>query len=158
MLPTFEASMNVIIEESISPRLRPPNLQRGDVITFLKPTQREISVCKRIIGLPGDVMCIDPTGPEPWRHLTVPTGHVWVQGDNAPHSTDSRVYGPVPMGLIKGKILMTVRPAPNDAHSQLDVLSHLSFILAWVSFIATYSILTEIQLIDVVAEPATMVH
>lgn len=35
----------------------------------------------------------------------VPEGHVWVAGDNLPWSRDSRMYGPVPLGLVKGKLI-----------------------------------------------------
>ncbi|CAG8659836.1 3782_t:CDS:2, partial [Scutellospora calospora] len=34
----------------------------------------------------------------------VPSGHVWLQGDNLSNSTDSRNYGPVPYALIKGRV------------------------------------------------------
>jgi signal peptidase I len=33
----------------------------------------------------------------------VPTGHVFLAGDHRDHSADSRVFGPVPMGRIKGR-------------------------------------------------------
>lgn len=35
--------------------------------------------------------------------IQVPEGHVWVEGDNLAWSRDSRVYGAVPMALIKGR-------------------------------------------------------
>ncbi|KAJ9529817.1 hypothetical protein QJQ45_022213 [Haematococcus lacustris] len=35
----------------------------------------------------------------------VPVGHVWIQGDNLLHSLDSRVYGPVPAALLRGRVL-----------------------------------------------------
>jgi hypothetical protein len=38
----------------------------------------------------------------------VPKGHVWLQGDNAYNSTDSRHYGPVPYALIQGKVFYRV--------------------------------------------------
>jgi inner membrane protease subunit 1 len=40
----------------------------------------------------------------------VPEGHVFLAGDNLPWSRDSRNYGPVPMGLINGKIVARVWP------------------------------------------------
>lgn len=40
----------------------------------------------------------------------VPEGHCWVLGDNLPYSRDSRFYGPLPLALIKGKVLAKVFP------------------------------------------------
>ncbi|TPX32470.1 hypothetical protein SmJEL517_g04484 [Synchytrium microbalum] len=40
----------------------------------------------------------------------VPPGHIWVQGDNSSNSKDSREYGPIPMGLIRGKVFCRVFP------------------------------------------------
>jgi inner membrane protease subunit 1 len=40
--------------------------------------------------------------------LQVPTGHVWIQGDNLLHSLDSRVYGPVPLALVRGQVFLQV--------------------------------------------------
>jgi inner membrane protease subunit 1 len=39
--------------------------------------------------------------------VQVPEGHVWLAGDNLPYTRDSRTYGPLPMALIKGKIIAT---------------------------------------------------
>lgn len=35
----------------------------------------------------------------------MPEGHCWVLGDNLTESRDSRTYGPVPLGLVKGKVV-----------------------------------------------------
>lgn len=35
--------------------------------------------------------------------IQVPEGHVWVEGDNLAWSRDSRVFGAVPMALIRGR-------------------------------------------------------
>ena len=38
----------------------------------------------------------------------MPKGHVWLLGDNRDHSMDSRSYGPVPCGLILGRVCYKV--------------------------------------------------
>lgn len=43
----------------------------------------------------------------------VPPGHMWVTGDNLPHSTDSRVYGPIPLAMVSGKVVARLWPRPS---------------------------------------------
>jgi signal peptidase I len=38
----------------------------------------------------------------------VPAGHVWLAGDHRDNSADSRVFGPVPVGRIKGRAWMAL--------------------------------------------------
>lgn len=40
--------------------------------------------------------------------LQIPRGHLWLVGDNPENSTDSRSYGPVPVGLVRGKVCYKV--------------------------------------------------
>ncbi|MEO8842156.1 MAG: signal peptidase I [Kofleriaceae bacterium] len=42
---------------------------------------------------------------EPRMHYVVPPGHIFAQGDNRNNSSDSRVWGSVPIENIKGKAL-----------------------------------------------------
>lgn len=39
----------------------------------------------------------------------VPTGHVYLLGDNSRESEDSRYFGPVPVELIVGKVVLATR-------------------------------------------------
>ncbi|KAJ1300763.1 hypothetical protein OPQ81_002407 [Rhizoctonia solani] len=85
MLPTLNAHGDVLLQESISLKFSPPRLSRGDTI------------------------CVDPSEGDT-RHVVVPQGHIWLQGDNYSNSRDSRVYGPVPMGLVRARVLARVWP------------------------------------------------
>ena len=109
MLPTLAESGELVIENLLAFRLF-PNLQRGDLIILKSPLQPSRIICKRILGLPGDVVCVDPTGvyAPSTEHVIVPKGHIWIVGDNAAHSRDSRQYGPVSMSLIRGKLFARV--------------------------------------------------
>lgn len=41
--------------------------------------------------------------------IKVPKGHVWVEGDNATQSVDSRQIGAVPASLVLGRAFCIVR-------------------------------------------------
>ena len=110
MLPTLAASGELVIEDCLTYRLFPEKLARGDLLILESPIQRGHIICKRLIGLPGDVVCVDPTGQlaPSTEHVVVPKGHIWISGDNAADSRDSRLYGPVPMALIHGRLFARV--------------------------------------------------
>jgi signal peptidase I len=99
---------------------------------------RESQLIKRVIGLPGDRIVINdnkvtiynndhPDGFNPdegqdyagWiystsgnQDITVPTGQIFVLGDNRANSTDSRELGPIPAKNIIGKTWLRVVPDP----------------------------------------------
>lgn len=103
--------------------------QRGDVVVFVYPENRNQDFIKRVQGVPGqkieirdkvlyvdDEVADDPYGyfdegvplrPR-WRGdnmgpIVVPEGEVFVMGDNRDHSHDSRFWGTVPIDDILGK-------------------------------------------------------
>lgn len=43
-------------------------------------------------------------------YFQVPKGHVWLEGDNPLNSTDSRNFGSVPAGLIRGRAVFRLWP------------------------------------------------
>lgn len=117
MLPTI-ASAGEWVHELKAFKLG-RNVEMGDCVIAGKPTDPLNRVCKRITGMPGDMILIDPstsseltnTPPEAIKndgfnkYIEVPKGHVWVTGDNLSLSLDSRTYFVLPMGLITGKVV-----------------------------------------------------
>ncbi len=108
-------------------------VHRGDIAIFTYPNDRTQIYVKRIIGLPGDVITIggrsisvngqpldmgagtegidgrswqvqwgDPPAAE--MRTTVPSGAVFVLGDNRSNSTDSRHFGAVPLDDVVGNV------------------------------------------------------
>jgi inner membrane protease subunit 1 len=113
MLPTIAEAGEAVIENRLSFRLNPGCLNRGDLVTFESPLAPGRLVCKRLLGLPGDIICVDPTGSKApsSEHVVIPKGHIWLMGDNADLSRDSRDYGPVPLTLVRGTLWARVRSA-----------------------------------------------
>lgn len=85
-------------------------VQVGDVVDFHHPTVHGAGVVKRVTGMPGDFVVKDGGEGRGKMMIQVPDGHCWVLGDNLPESRDSRVYGPIPLALIKGKVIARVSP------------------------------------------------
>ncbi|KAF8577065.1 LexA/Signal peptidase [Ramaria rubella] len=132
MLPTMRSEGELVLEDTLSLRLSPFNISRGDLVTFQSPMEPEKTVCKRVMGLPGDTVCLYPERailingcsragnnteaqhgrPLESQHVLVPKGHIWISGDNTSNSRDSRAYGPIPIALVRGKIFARVYPAP----------------------------------------------
>ncbi|KAF7050776.1 hypothetical protein CFC21_059095 [Triticum aestivum] len=79
---------------------------RGDVILFKCPSNHKEVFVKRLIGLPGEWIQL----PASSEIIKVPQGHCWVEGDNAARSWDSRSFGPIPLGLINGRVTHIIWP------------------------------------------------
>ncbi|CAB3228674.1 unnamed protein product [Arctia plantaginis] len=103
MEPTLESN-NILFTEHITPRFQ--RLRRGDIVIAKSPSNPKQNICKRIKALPGDRVRVQ----FPKRSQIVPRGHVWLEGDNSSNSADSRLYGPVPEGLIKSRVVCRVWP------------------------------------------------
>lgn len=116
MEPNFHNG-EYILTNKILYKFREP--ERGDVVIFKSPRNKEIDYIKRIIGLPGEAVMLKGNAlyvnnqpvMEPYlepgvtifggsflqegKTVVVPDGTYFVVGDNRPHSSDSREFGPI---------------------------------------------------------------
>lgn len=108
MYPTLSLSGDLILNSPLALALRP--IERGMLVTAVSPLNPAHQVLKRVVGLGGDTVMVDPSGErgEADQWVKVPKGSVWLAGDNASNSIDSRDYGPVPVGLVKGVVVAKV--------------------------------------------------
>ncbi|OLN84867.1 Mitochondrial inner membrane protease subunit 1 [Colletotrichum chlorophyti] len=139
MLPTFEVTGEWFLTDPRHRRGR--DIAVGDLVTYripIFPLSRSEGV-KRVLGLPGDYVLLgSPDSKKPImmqvrtdeRHSAlglqahvisvaegvqqVPQGHCWLVGDNLESSRDSRMYGPVPLALIKGKVVARLLPLSKE--------------------------------------------
>lgn len=105
--------------------------ERGDVVVFDPPTNSDKPYIKRVIGLPGEEVTFDGghvfidgamlgedyiqdrTNCRPRREeceVIVPEDHIFVLGDHRSNSSDSRVFGPVPIDNVVGKAWLSYWP------------------------------------------------
>ena len=62
---------------------------------------------RSVLGLAGELIQVpdvDSWGNLRMREGRVPPCHVWLQGDNTRNSIDSRTYGPVNVGMLRGRV------------------------------------------------------
>lgn len=121
-----------LIVNKLSYKLHEP--KRGDIIVFTAPGTPEYDYIKRIIGLPGEKISIknsklyinDTLFKEEYLdknitttiqgnkkatlEVTLSENEYFVLGDNRDHSSDSRVWGPLPKENIIGKAWFVVYP------------------------------------------------
>ncbi|WKZ25909.1 MAG: signal peptidase I [bacterium] len=128
MHPTFPDGEYLLTEKVTYYRNDP---QRGDVVVF-KPPISDDEFIKRIIATPGDSVMVlngrvfinDTELKEDYikvntnssnflaegEKYTVPEGNYIVMGDNRPHSSDSRAWGPITKKAITGKAWLVYYP------------------------------------------------
>ncbi len=108
------------------------DIHRGDIVVFKSPPNEPDKsikdLIKRVIALPGDTVesrqgvlylngaplsepYLEPgTTTDGVKLQTIPTGMLWVMGDNRGDSADSRVIGPIDENLVVGKTVFRVWP------------------------------------------------
>ncbi|KAH9601956.1 hypothetical protein KSS87_017374 [Heliosperma pusillum] len=118
MLPTMGVSGDIVLVGLISPRFG--KTVPGDIVIVRSPECPRKVITKRLIAQAGDsvTFLVDPKNSEQSKTVVVPKGHVWIQGDNINDSRDSRAFGPVPYGLLYGKVFWRVSEK-NDFSSPL---------------------------------------
>jgi signal peptidase I len=102
--------------------------ERGDIVVFKYPEDESKDFIKRVVGLPGETIQVirqrvyinDKLLKEPYAHhsqppspnsgnrdnmtpLRIPEGHIFVMGDNRENSHDSRMWGILDLGKLRGK-------------------------------------------------------
>lgn len=85
-------------------------LRKNDIVVFTDPFDSSIQLVKRVAALPGDVV-INPNAIGGTKRFLVPEGRVWLMADNIDsRNVDSRTLGPVPQGLIQGRMICLLWP------------------------------------------------
>jgi signal peptidase I len=113
----------------------------GDIIIFHAPPEPGEDFIKRVIGAPGDRVLVQDgqvyvngislkedyiaNPPEYNGQWDVPADKVFVLGDNRNSSSDSHVWGFVPLGNVVGKALLIYWPV-----SEATLLQHSDIVTA----------------------------
>lgn len=130
MHPTYKNG-EYLMANKVTYQIKEP--QRGDVIIFKYSDTQDF--IKRIVGLPGDTVMLKDgqlyindillnesnylnntiytNGGDFLKEgesKVIPEGHYFVCGDNRPHSSDSRTFGPIEETAIKGKAWIVYFP------------------------------------------------
>ncbi|MCM3216810.1 signal peptidase I [Niallia taxi] len=121
MYPTLNDHDYVLLNK-VSYKIGEP--KRFDIIMFTLPDNSVL--IKRVIGLPGEELeyknnhlnvngsvIKDPflkEGANDFEPTNIPEGEIFVMGDNRDHSTDSRVFGTVPVTRILGESAIKIWP------------------------------------------------
>ncbi|CEP03326.1 Mitochondrial inner membrane protease subunit [Plasmodiophora brassicae] len=111
MLPTLNLRGDVVLCDALSPKFG--RLRKGDIVVCGSPRSMDKIIVKRIVGMPGETVSYTRRGGF-WEGapvtVHVPPGHIFLQGDNPADSVDSRDYGPVPLALVKGRVMFKLWP------------------------------------------------
>ncbi|MFJ7967828.1 signal peptidase I [Streptomyces sp. NPDC096324] len=125
MEPTLLSGDHLLVDDRAY-RDAPP--RRGDVVVF---EGSGATLVKRVVAVAGDTVAIedgvlevdgraveepavDPKTVDGMYYgpARVPSGTVFVLGDNRRHSVDSRQFGPVPVTKVTGRVILRWWPRP----------------------------------------------
>ncbi|MBI3925011.1 MAG: signal peptidase I [Armatimonadetes bacterium] len=127
MVPTLRIQDYVLVNELI---YRVSSPMRGDIVVFRPPHDPARDYIKRVVGIEGDVLEVkegrlfrnsvpidEPYTYEPeilgdQEPVRVPAGRLFVMGDNRNNSSDSRVWGFLPVNRVVGRASLIFWP-PN---------------------------------------------
>jgi signal peptidase I len=127
MMPTFVDGERLIVSR-VHYLLTRPN--RGDIVVFNSLEGDDIMLIKRVIGEPGDTVewrdhqlylnehlveedyINEPCTSCPNETWVLAADEYFAMGDNRNHSRDSRVFGPVPISHIVGRVVFRYWPLP----------------------------------------------
>jgi len=143
MIPTIQVDDHIMIYRLGTHLGSTPDQE--DVVVFYDPTDIFPNLVKRVIATEGQTVDLTPSGQvmvdgeilyEPFIQpgsethplppesnlagpieypFVVPTGHIFVLGDNRERSSDSRAFGPVAVSEVKGVAFFTYWPVTNFA-------------------------------------------
>lgn len=99
MRPTLEEGDLVLVVPA-----RLVGVRRGDVVVVPDPREPRRRTIKRVAAVAGGSVVAGGTG------IRAGAGEVVVLGDDPTASTDSRVYGPVPVADVQAVAVLGVRP------------------------------------------------
>ncbi|CAF9904208.1 MAG: hypothetical protein HETSPECPRED_003428 [Heterodermia speciosa] len=117
MLPTISVQSDRIL--IAKPFRRGRGITTGDIVSIRHPLLPSEGAVKRVVGMGGDFVLRDTPASLDTPHssldsgtmmIQVPEGHCWLIGDNVEASRDSRFYGPVPLAMVKGKVVARIKP------------------------------------------------
>lgn len=118
MLPTINWEGDWILISKFHRRGYGVNV--GDLVSYYHPIRQGYKGVKRVVGMPGDFVLRDTPGKGDGWMVQVPEGHCWLAGDNLDASRDSRHFGPLPLELVRGKVLGRVWPKPGRLGGRLE--------------------------------------
>lgn len=119
--PTIRPGDHLLLEKG-------RDVSRGQFVVFLSPARIGLTVMMRVVAVAGDHISdrngqiylngrLDRESYLPRGTLTpgltdtvVPSGYIFVLGDNRDDSADSRAYGPIPLSSVKGHVVFRYWP------------------------------------------------